>query len=191
MSSGIGAGLPSMRPVILKMEISLDGFAGTTDGDVEWIFRTFDDELTAHEVELLGSAGVHVMGRVTYEDMAAHWPASTEPYAPPMNDIPKVVFSRTLEEAPWGPARIANGEIAAEIAALKTEPGAPILAHGGARFAQSLSRLGLGDEYRLHLHPGILGTGLPIFADRAQLRLRGARTFPAGTVALHYERAQA
>ena len=176
-----------MRPVILKMEISLDGYAGTTDGDVEWIFRTFDDDLSAHEVELLASAGVHAMGRVTYEDMAAHWPSSTEPYAPPMNDIPKVVFSRTLERAEWGPARIARGDLAEEIAALKAEPGGPVLVHGGAGFARSLSRLGLVDEYRLHVHPDALGAGLSIFADPARLRLRGARTFPAGTLALHYE----
>jgi dihydrofolate reductase len=178
-----------MRPLILKMEISLDGFAGAADGDVDWIFRTFDDELTRAEVELLGAAGVHAMGRVTYEDMAGHWPTSEEPYAPPMNDIPKVVFSRTLERADWGPVRIARGDLAEEVAALKAENGGPILAHGGASFAQSLSRLGLVDEYRLHVHPDVLGRGLPIFAEPAQLRLRSARTFPAGTVALHYERA--
>lgn len=167
----------------------MDGFAGTPDGDVDWIFRTFDDELTSATVELLGRAGVHVMGRVTYEDMAAHWPTSTEPFAPPMNATPKVVFSRTLQDAPWGPARIARGELADEIAALKAEPGDPILAHGGAGFARSLSRLGLVDEYRLTVHPDVLGAGLPVFSDPAQLRLRGARTFPAGAVALHYERA--
>jgi dihydrofolate reductase len=178
-----------MRPLILKMEISLDGFVGRPDGDVEWIFRTFDDELSKHAVELLGSAGVHAMGRVTYEDMAAHWPTSDEPYAPPMNDIPKVAFSRTLEHADWGPVRIARGDLAEEVAALKAEAGGPILAHGGASFAQSLSRVGLIDEYRLHVHPDVLGEGLPIFADPAQLRLLSARAFPAGTVALHYERA--
>jgi dihydrofolate reductase len=189
VSSGRRAGLLGMRPLILKMETSLDGFAGRTDGDVEWIFRTFDDELTRMEVELLAGAGVHAMGRVTYEDMAAHWPTSDEPYAPPMNEIPKVVFSRTLARAEWGPVRIARGDLAEEVAALKAEDGGPILAHGGASFAQSLSRLGLVDEYRLNVHPDALGHGLPVFSDPAQLRLRGARTFPAGTVALHYERA--
>jgi dihydrofolate reductase len=179
-----------MRPLILKMEISLDGFAGASDGGLDWIFRTFDDELTRMEVELLGRAGVHAMGRVAYGDMAAHWPTSDEPFAPPMNDIPKVVFSRTLEDAPWGPVRIARGDLADEIAALKREPGGPILAHGGARFAQSLSRLGLVDEYRLTVHPDVLGSGLPVFCDPAQLRLRGARTFPAGAVVLHYERVE-
>jgi dihydrofolate reductase len=189
MSSARRGGLPDMRPLILKMELSLDGFAGTTDGDVEWIFRTIDDELAAHEVELLGAAGLHAMGRVTYQDMAGHWPTSTEPYAAPMNDIPKVVFSRTLERADWGPVRIASGDLAEEVAALKAESGGPILAHGGAGFARALSSGGLVDEYRLHVHPEVLGAGLPIFADPAQLRLRGARTFAAGTVVLHYERA--
>jgi dihydrofolate reductase len=178
-----------MRPLILKMDISLDGFAGTTDGNVEWIFRTFDDEFGDATVELLGQAGVHIMGRVLYGDMAAYWPTSDEPYARPMNDIPKVVFSRTLEDAPWGPVRIARGDLAEEITALKAESGGPILAHGGAGFARSLSRLGLVDEYRLNVHPDALGAGLPVFSDPVRLRLRGARTFPGGTVALHYERA--
>ena len=80
-----------MRPLILKMELSLDGYCGTPDGDVGWIFRTFDDEFTRATVDLLGRAGVHVMGRVLYHDMAAHWPTSDEPFARPMNHIPKVV----------------------------------------------------------------------------------------------------
>jgi dihydrofolate reductase len=182
-------GQHGMRPLILKMDLSLDGFCGTPDGDVEWVFRSFDDEFARATVELLGRAGVHVMGGVLYGDMAAHWPTSDEPFAAPMNDIPKVVFSRTLEDAPWGPVRIARGDLSEEIAALKAEDGGPILAHGGARLAQDLSRRGLVDEYELTLHPDVLGRGLPIFADPAQLRLTGTRTYAAGAVTLRYERA--
>ncbi len=88
-----------MRDVRLKMHQSLDGYVGTPTGDVDWIFATFDDEQTQWEVELLGEAGVHAMGRVVYHEMAAHWPTSTEPFAPPMNEIPKVVFSKALARA--------------------------------------------------------------------------------------------
>jgi dihydrofolate reductase len=178
-----------MRKLVLKMEVSLDGFVGTPDGDVEWIFGSFDDEFRDYEVDLLWQAGVHIMGRVTYGDMTAHWPTSQEPFAPPMNEIPKVVFSRTLEEANWPDSSIASGDLAEEVARLKEQPGKNILAHGGAGFAQALSRAGVVDEYRLHVHPVVLGSGLPLFADHVDLKLVSARSFPAGTVALTYARA--
>jgi dihydrofolate reductase len=86
------------------------------------------------------------MGRVTYEQMAGHWPTATDDYAAPMNDIPKVVFSKTLPTADWAGSRIARGDLTQEIAALKSEPGGDIIAHGGAAFVQALSKLGLIDE---------------------------------------------
>jgi dihydrofolate reductase len=107
-----------------------------------------------------------------------------------MNDIPKVVFSSTLERAEWAETRIARGELAEEIAALKSEPGSEMLAWGGAAFAQSLSRLGLVDEYRLVLQPVALGNGLPLFDGlTAPLRLElvDAQTYNTGA-ALHVYR---
>jgi dihydrofolate reductase len=175
-----------MRKVILKMSMSLDGFVGTPGGEVEWIFRSFDDELIKYMVELLWQAGTHIMGRVTYHDMAAHWPSSTEPYAPPMNQIPKVVFSRTPFRAEWAGTTVATGDLTEEIARLKRQPGKDILAHGGAGFARALSERRLIDEYRLFVHPIVLGRGLPIFGDVMDLRLRESRTFLGGAVALTY-----
>jgi dihydrofolate reductase len=177
-----------MRKVVLKMHMSVDGFVGTPDGDVGWIFGTFDDEMAEWEVSLR-KAGTHVMGRVLYGDMAAHWPHSDEPYAAPMNETPKVVFSSTLTETPWGETRIARGDVAEEVARLREEPGGPVLAHGGSRFAQSLSAARLVDEYQLVVHPQARGEGLPIFGAPLGLRLREARAFPAGAVLLSYERA--
>jgi dihydrofolate reductase len=178
-----------MRKLVLKMHVSLDGFVGAEDGDVEWVFRHFDEELGEWEVDHLWQAGVHVMGKELYGDMAAHWPKSEEPTAPPMNEIPKVVFSRSLERAEWADTRIERGALADGIEALKREPGKEILAHGGARFAQSLSRERLIDEYRLVVHPIALGAGLRPFSDRTELELREARRFPAGAVLLTYARA--
>ncbi|HEX2104255.1 MAG TPA: dihydrofolate reductase family protein [Solirubrobacteraceae bacterium] len=179
-----------MRKLKLKMEVSVDGFVGGTDGDVEWAMASYDDEeLTAATVDALGRAGVHAMGRRTYEDMAAHWPTSEEPFAPPMNDIPKVVFSRTLPEATWPETRIARGDLAEEVARLKAQPGDDILAHGGAGFAQALTRLDLVDEYHLNVHPVALGEGLPLFGGRVHLRARSARTYRNGAVTVVYERA--
>ena len=83
-----------MRKLILKMSMSLDGFVGGPQGEIDWLLRTYDDEATAWTVENLWLAGAHVMGSRTFHDMASYWPASREPFAPPMNEIPKVVFSR-------------------------------------------------------------------------------------------------
>lgn len=179
-----------MKKIILKMHVSLDGHVRAADGDVMgWVFRTYDDELTAWEVDGLQRAGVHVMGRRLYQEMAAHWPTSTEPFAPAMNDLPKVVFSRTLTHADWGPTRIVGGDIAGELARMQAEPGGDILVHGGAALAQGLSARGLIDEYRLVLHPVALGGGLELFAEPMDLSLVDVRRFPAGAVALTYRRA--
>ncbi|HEX5818093.1 MAG TPA: dihydrofolate reductase family protein [Gemmatimonadales bacterium] len=181
-----------MRRVVLKMHVSLDGYVRDAGGEVmDWIFRTYDDELARWEVELLSQAGTHVMGRRLYEEMAAHWPTSTEVYARPMNEIPKVVFSRTLQHATWQHTRITDGDPAEELARLRQEPGKDILVHGGAAFAQSLARVGAIDEYRLILHPVTLAAGLPLFDAPMDLALTETRTFPAGAVALTYARTPA
>jgi dihydrofolate reductase len=156
-----------MRKVVLKMDVSLDGFVGTSSAEVDWIFANIDDELRALRLDQLWQAGVHIMGRHTYEDMAAYWPTSDHPYAAPMNEIPKVAFSKTLKEAGWTDSRVATGDTAEEIARLKRQDGKDILAYGGASFAQSLSRLGLVDEYRLFVHPVVLGSGLPLFSSQS------------------------
>ena len=111
------------------------------------------------------AAGAHLMGRVTYEEMASFWPTSTSEYARPMNEIPKVVFSKTLQKADWPETRIAGGDLAEEIGRLKREPGNDLIAYGGAIFDQALTRLGLVDEYRLMIQPAALGAGLPLFKD--------------------------
>jgi dihydrofolate reductase len=102
-----------------------------------------------------------------------------------LNNLPKVVFSKTLPAAGWAGSRIARGDLAAEIAALQSESGGEIMAHGGASFVQALSRLGLIDEYRLVIAPVALGNGLPLFKDLAKplrVELKQATSFPDGTV---------
>jgi dihydrofolate reductase len=173
-----------MRSLILKMDISLDGFVGAADGDVDWAVEDFGDaKLQQWMVANLWEAGTHVMGRGAYDDMAPHWPTSDEPYAPPMNEIPKVVFSRTLTEPAWAGTRVVAGDLEREVAALKAEPGDPILLHGGASLARELVRRGLVDEFRLLVHPVALGRGLPLFAERLRLRLTATRAFATGVVA--------
>ena len=82
-----------MRRLVLKMSMSLDGFVGGPNGEIDWIFQSSDDASTAWTIETLSNAGLHIMGSRTFRDMAAYWPTSTEPFAAPMNELPKVVFS--------------------------------------------------------------------------------------------------
>jgi dihydrofolate reductase len=125
--------------------------------------------------------------------MAAFWPTSKSENAHSMNEIPKIVFSKTLQHADWPETQVARGDLSEEIKRLKQEPGKDLIAHGGAAFAQALSRLGLIDEYRLVLQPAALGAGLPLFKDLAaplHLELVEATTDSKG-VAIHVYRPRA
>jgi dihydrofolate reductase len=148
------------------MGVSLDGLVARPGGFGAggWGVPPEDPALKARKLDWLAEAGLHLMGRATYEEMAGFWPTSDDEYATPMNDIPKVVFSKTLTKAEWPQSTIASGDLADEISTLKREPGKDLIAWGGATFAQSLSRLRLVDEYRLVVQPVALGDGLPLFA---------------------------
>jgi len=180
-----------MRPVVLQMGVTVDGYVAGTGSEGDWGLPAEHPDVRAWKVASLRQAGTHIMGRVTYEQMAAHWPAAAGDYAALMNDLPKVVFSKTLPAAEWAGSRIARGDLPGEIATLKSEPGGEIImAHGGAAFVQSLSRYGLIDEYRLVILPIALGNGLPLFKDLAKplrVDLTEAKTFPDGTVIHVYQ----
>jgi dihydrofolate reductase len=152
-----------MRKLVLQMGVSLDGLVARPGlhGGGGWGLPPEDPALKQRKLDWLRDTGLHLLGRNTYEEMAQAWPTSDDDYAAPMNDIPKVVFSKTLERADWAETRIASGDLTEEIAELKRQPGKDMIAWGGAIFAQSLIRLGLVDEYRLVLQPVALGTASP------------------------------
>ncbi|MEA2506367.1 MAG: hypothetical protein QOH48_985 [Actinomycetota bacterium] len=177
-----------MRTVVLMMSVSIDGFVAGPHGHAGGLPEP--DELKRWKLDRIRQAGTHIMGRVTYEEMAAHWPTSADDYAAPMNEIPKVVFSKTLDEATWTGSSIARGDLADEIATLRRQSGGDIIAWGGASLAQSLSREGLVNEYVLVIHPAAFGNGLPMFRDlpdMLRLELLEAQTFDTGTVLHRYE----
>jgi dihydrofolate reductase len=179
-----------MRRVVVQMGVTLDGYVAGTGREGDWGLPAEHPDVRAWKVASLSQVGTHIMGRVTYEQMAEHWPNAPGEYADSMNKLPKVVFSRTLPAAGWPGSRIARGDLAAEITALRAEPGGEVMAHGGAAFVQSLSRLGLIDEYRLVILPVALGSGLPLFKDLAKplrMRLAEARSFPDGTAIHAYQ----
>jgi dihydrofolate reductase len=158
----------SERKVVLKMVMSLDGFATSPDGTHEWMFEFFGEDSSGWNLRALDEAGVHAMGRRSYEIMGPHWAASEGPIASAMNEKPKAVFSRTLKTADWGPAEIFGGDLSAAIADLKArDEEGTVLVHGGPGFAQSLTRLGLVDEYQLTTVPIAIGAGRSPFADLA------------------------
>jgi dihydrofolate reductase len=194
-----------MRKLIMKMSISVDGFVSGANGENDWIFKTGDEESLAWSVGAARQAGLIIMGRKSFEGMAPYWPTAPGPFAAPMNEIPKALFTkkgfkgidlgpRTTEdlssaEASWAEARVFDRDLAEGIRELKAEPGKPIVAIGGAGFMRSLIATGLIDEYVLAIHPVALGTGLPIFTGLAiphYLKLVDLKTFPKGVAVHHY-----
>ncbi len=176
-----------MRKLVLKMSLSLDGFVAGPNGEVDWLFPSLDAGASAWLLDTLWMPDVHLMGGATYRAMATHWPHSREPFAAPMNEIPKFVFSSTVRDADWGDTHVINGDLHAEIARLKQLPGRDMLAHGGARFARSLIGLDHVDEFRLLVHPVVLGRGLRLFDDRRALTLMASRPFASGAMAQIYQ----
>jgi dihydrofolate reductase len=183
-----------MRQVVLQFWLSLDGYSCDPGTELYQFLQDLpEDEGDEYFVNRLRQAGTHIMGRVTYEGMANVWPTSDNPVAAPMNDIPKVVFSKTLKSADWPRTRIASGDAAEEIARLKADSGGEILAHGGIKFAQSLIELGLVDQYRLWVLPAAAGEGAALFAGLPRLlplRLVSSRAFSNGLLELVYSPAE-
>ena len=173
-----------MTDLIVKMSMSLDGFVARADGSNDWIFPSYSDDAVDWTVGVLSGATSHLMGSTTYRGMAAHWPTDTSPFAAPMNDIPKIVFSSTMHESIWGDTTFLAGDLAEEIERLKaaTSDGY-LLAHGGSRFVQSLCRTGLVDQFRILVHPVALGTGEPLFPDETTFDAARAIAFSSGAVA--------
>jgi len=176
-----------VRKLVLMMGVSLHGLVARPGkfGAGGWGLPPEDPGPESAEARLARKAGLHLMGRHTYEEMAGFWPTSDDKYAKPMNDTPKVVFSKTLTTADWPQSTIASGDLADEISALKREPGKDMIAWEGAAFAQSLTRLGLVDEYRLVHQPVAPGNGLPLFAGLTAplvLDLIEAQPYGDGTV---------
>jgi len=185
-----------MRKIILMMSVSLDGFIEGPDRELDW--HLVDDELHRHFNQQLGAMGGFLDGRVTYELMAGFWPtadadpASTGPvveFARIWRDTPKIAYSRTLAHAGWN-TTVVRDVVAEEVLALKAQPGGDLVL-GGADLAATFMRLDLIDEYRLYVHPVVIGRGKPLFPPsdaEISLRLAETRTFGNGVVLLRYQR---
>jgi dihydrofolate reductase len=185
-----------MRTVVVHVfDYSLDGVIGEEGTEFEKFCRDEPDD-PAYEAWLadsLGGASLHIVGRVTYEGMARHFPTATDPIADAMNRIPKAVFSSTLQTTDWAGTTIVSGDTATEIAKLKRDGDGCILAHGGVSFVRSLVQLDLVDEYRLTIHPYLAATGPRLFDDLPgahPLELVSSTVFSAGVLAAVYRRSR-
>lgn len=181
-----------MRRLRLKMSMSLDGYVVAPDGDVfGWMAPSYDQEATDWVVDVLWDTDLHIMGTGVFREMEVTWPASDEPFAPPMNEIDKLIFSQSVERSEWKGTRFTKGSLADEIERLKAQDGKTILAHGGPRFARALSALRLIDEYVLLVHPVTLGGGAALFPEGAPLHLtlKSVTPFAGGAVGVIYDRA--
>ena len=173
-----------MGSLILKMSVSLDGYVAPPDGSSDWIAAGRSEDGARWTLDTVSKAGTHLIGAATYAAWAGYWPSAPGPFAAPMNEIPKVVFSNSLTSADWDGTTIARGDLAEAVTRLKQERSdGYLLAQGGARFARSLVETGLIDEYRLVVHPVVLGAGERIFHGPLTLTPASTTVFSGGAVA--------
>jgi dihydrofolate reductase len=187
-----------MRKVIVQQLTTVDGFAAGPNDELDF-FEAVDDysEVDRDNIEILQGVDTIVLGARTYRMFVDYWPtAEGEPVAELVNALPKLVFSSTLEAAPWGtwePAQVVRRDVADEITELKAEAGGDLMVWGSLSLSQSLLRSGLVDEIQLRVCPIALGAGRQLFPNGAEplgLRLAEAKPYGSGIVSLTYHPAR-
>ncbi len=183
-----------MSKLIVFNSVTLDGYFVAANGDMSWAHKQ-DAEWNEFVAGNARGESVLLFGRITYEMMAGWWPTpqamkSMPVVAERMNQLPKVVFSRTLDQASWNNTKLLKGDLAAEIRKLKQAPGKDMVIFGSGSIVTQLAQAGLIDEYQLALNPIVLGQGRTMFdgvKGRLNLKLTKTRTFTNGNVFLCYE----
>jgi dihydrofolate reductase len=190
-----------MGKIVVSEFITLDGVIEAPGGDESlgersgWSIPYFNEETAKFKLDDLLASDALLMGRATYQIHAAAWPSMTdeEGFADLMNGLPKYVVSTTLERVEWNNSRLIRGNIPEAVKKLKQEVQRTILIDGGSDLVHSLMRHDLIDEYRLLVHPVVVGKGKRLFRGDSQtteLRLIEARAFSTGVVALTYQPAE-
>ncbi len=185
-----------MRELVAFINVTLDGYFAGPNGDLSWAHEGKQDpEWNAFVAENAQSGGQLLLGRVTYDLMASYWPTpqamENDPVvAEGMNNLPKVVFSRTLDKASWKNTRLVKGDMATAVRKLKQEPGEGMAILGSGSVVSQLAQAGLIDEYQIVVNPLALGEGKTLFAGikkKLTLKPTRTRTFGNGNVLLCYE----
>jgi dihydrofolate reductase len=187
-----------MRNIVMFNLVSVDGFFAGTDGNIDW--HVVDDEFNKAAVEMIQRFDTILFGRVTYQLFESYWPnaakdpaTSTEDriIANKINEMAKMVFSKTLDRVTWANAQLLHELVPQEIDKMKHQQGRDIVIYGSGTIVQQLTKLGLLDEYQLLVNPVILGNGKPLFKDvhgTLNLKLLSTKQFRSGNVLLTYQR---
>ncbi len=168
-----------MRKLIVFNQVSLDGYFTDVDGDMSWAHKQ-DAEWNAFVAENARSGGELLFGRITYVPVVAER----------MNNLPKIVFSKTLDKASWNNTKLVRGDLAAEIRKMKNEPGEQMVIMGSGTIVSQLTAEGLIDEYQIVVNPIVLGEGRTMFEGikrKLNLKRTKTRSFGNGNVLLCYE----
>jgi dihydrofolate reductase len=186
-----------MRRVVATEYVTLDGVMEDPGGigkfaTAGWHFPFLNEDTAQFKHDELFASDALLLGRVTYQEFAAAWPSRTDEtgFADRMNSLPKYVASTTLTTAEWSNTTVIRGDIAEAVAALKQQPGQDILLSGSAELLRTLMRRDLIEEYRLLVHPVVVGSGKRLFGEGSEtkrLRLVEAKAFSSGIVALTYQ----
>src|SRR5215218_6255149 len=185
-----------MRKVVGSELVSLDG---VMEAPETWHLPYFNDEMGEAIGAAMADSDAMLLGRVTYEEFAAFWPAQEgsdedQEFTDYMNNTPKYVVSKTLEgPLEWQNSTLIKGNVAEEIAKLKQQPGKDISITGSPTLVRSLLQDGLLDELRLVVHPIVVGSGKRLFedgSDQKRLQLVDSKTFSTGVLYLTYQPAQ-
>jgi dihydrofolate reductase len=178
-----------MRSLIVFNHISLDGYFVDKKGDMRWAHKQ-DPEWNEFVAGNARGGGVLLFGRVTYEMMASYWPtpmaAQNSPaVAEHMNNLQKVVFSRTLDKASWDNTKLVKGDLAMEVRKMKQESGQGLVIMGSGTIVSQLAQEGLIDEFQIVVCPIVIGSGRTLFegvTEKLNLKLTKSRTFGNGNV---------
>ena len=185
-----------MRKLSVFNNVTLDGYFTDSQSDMSWAHKN-DPEWNSFTAENASGGGVLLFGRITYDLMASFWPTKQAlemmpTVAEQMNNLPKVVFSRTMDKPSWNNTRLVKNNIATEVRQMKKETGPGMVIMGSGTIVSQLTQEGLIDEYQIVVHPIILGSGRTMFEgvnDKVALRRTRTRTFDNGNVFVCYETA--
>jgi len=170
--------------------LTLDGyFEGAESWELDWHNDVWGEELERFSLDQLRSADMLLFGRITYEGMAAYWQTAEGEVADFMNNLPKLVFSRTLKAADWANTMLINDHAVPAVLKLKQEGAGNMFVFGSGNLSATFIREGLFDEYRLLIAPVILGTGNVLFGhglSRQTLKLLESEQLASGGVILRY-----
>jgi dihydrofolate reductase len=186
------------RKLKLQVQLSVDGFVASPNGEMDWMTWTWDDELKDYVIKLTDSVDTILLGRKMAAGFISHWTnglANTNnpefEFADKMVTYHKVIFTKTLEKSVWANTELAKGNLVDEITKLKNDSGKDIIVYGGATFVSNLIKENLIDEFHLFVNPAAIGKGMGIFSKleaNQNFKLMKAKGFDCGITLLSYQK---